>query len=91
MQKKTKVYVGMDVHKDTVMIAVLAEGAREPTVVKRLSRSSQLQTNPNSCRSGSRLTGCLREAARVWMRCSVSRTPNDNGQWGGERHVQQLP
>ena len=49
MQKKTKVYVGMDVHKDTVMIAVLAEGAREPTVVKRLSRSSQLQTNPNSC------------------------------------------
>ena len=37
MQKKTKVYVGMDVHKDTVMIAVLAEGAREPTVVKRLS------------------------------------------------------
>ena len=50
MQKKTKVYVGMDVHKDTVMIAVLAEGAREPTVVKRLSRSSQLQTNPNLAR-----------------------------------------
>ena len=27
----------MDVHKDTVMIAVLPEGAREPTLVKRLS------------------------------------------------------
>ena len=37
MKKKTKVFVGMDVHKDSVMIAVLAEGAREPTLVKRLS------------------------------------------------------
>ncbi len=37
MKKKTKVYVGMDVHKDSVMIAVLPEGAREPTLVKRLS------------------------------------------------------
>ena len=37
MKQKTKVYVGMDVHKDTVMIAVLPEGAREPTLVKRLS------------------------------------------------------
>ena len=37
MQKKTKVYVGMDVHKDTVMMAVLPEGAREPTLVKQLS------------------------------------------------------
>ena len=37
MKTKTKVYVGMDVHKDTVMIAVLPEGAREPTLVKRLS------------------------------------------------------
>ena len=27
----------MDVHKDSVMIAVLPEGVREPTVVKRLS------------------------------------------------------
>ena len=35
--QKTKVYVGMDVHKDTVMVAVLPAGAREPTVVKRLS------------------------------------------------------
>ncbi len=37
MKKKTKVYVGMDVHKDSVMIAVLPEGAREPTLVRRLS------------------------------------------------------
>ncbi len=37
MNEKTKVYVGMDVHKDSVMIAVLPEGAREPTLVRRLS------------------------------------------------------
>ena len=37
MKKRTKVYVGMDVHKDSVMIAVLPEGAREPTLVRRLS------------------------------------------------------
>ena len=35
--KKTKVYVGMDVHKDSVMIAVLPEGVREPTLARRLS------------------------------------------------------
>ena len=37
MKNETKVYVGMDVHQDTVMIAVLPEGAREPTLVKRMS------------------------------------------------------
>ena len=37
MKNETKVYVGMDVHKDTVVIAVLPEGAREPTLVKRMS------------------------------------------------------
>ena len=37
MKSKTKVYVGMDVHKDTVMIAVLPEGLREASLVKRLS------------------------------------------------------
>ena len=31
-----KIYVGMDVHKDSVMMAVLPEGASEPTVVERL-------------------------------------------------------
>ncbi len=37
METKTKVYVGMDVHKDSVMIAVLPEGVREASLVKRLS------------------------------------------------------
>ncbi len=37
MKNKTKVYVGMDVHKDSVMIAVLPERAAAPTLVKRLS------------------------------------------------------
>ncbi len=32
----SKIYVGMDVHKDSVMVAVLPEEAAEPTVVKRL-------------------------------------------------------
>ena len=41
MKNGTKVYVGMDVHKDSVMIAVLPEGAREPTLVKRLSHDPQ--------------------------------------------------
>ena len=36
MAKKSKLYVGMDVHKDTVMVAVLPAEAAEPTVVKRL-------------------------------------------------------
>ena len=37
MKNETTVYVGMDVHKDSVMVSVLPEGAREPTLVKRLS------------------------------------------------------
>ena len=41
MKNETKVYVGMDVHKDTVMVAVLPEGARESTLVKRLSHDPQ--------------------------------------------------
>ena len=36
-KQKTKVYIGMDVHKDSVMVAVLPEGAREATLVKRMS------------------------------------------------------
>ncbi len=32
----SKIHVGMDVHKDTVMIAVLPEAAEEPTVVKQV-------------------------------------------------------
>ena len=37
MTNETKVYIGIDVHKDSVMIAVLPEGARVPTLVKRMS------------------------------------------------------
>ena len=37
MNTKDKVFVGMDVHKDTVVIALLPDDAREPTVVKQLS------------------------------------------------------
>ena len=37
MTEKTKVYVGMDVHKDTVVIAALGEDERDPLLVKRLS------------------------------------------------------
>ena len=39
--KKSKVYVGMDVHKDSVMVAVLPEGVREPTLARRLSHDPQ--------------------------------------------------
>jgi len=31
-----KIHVGMEVHKDTVMIAVLPEGVDTPTIVKQL-------------------------------------------------------
>ena len=37
---KTKVFVGLDVHKDAVTISVLPEGAGEPTVAKQLSARS---------------------------------------------------
>ena len=46
MKKKTKVYVGMDVHKDSVMIAVLPEGAREPTLVHRTELLSRQPGRP---------------------------------------------
>lgn len=36
MLTSRKMYVGMDVHKDTVTVAVLPEGAPVPTVVKQL-------------------------------------------------------
>jgi transposase len=36
MSEKAKIYVGMDVHKDSVMVALLPESSREPTIVKRL-------------------------------------------------------
>lgn len=36
MSEKDKLYVGMDVHKDSVMVAVLPETSPEATLVKRL-------------------------------------------------------
>lgn len=36
MSDKEKIFVGMDVHKDSVVIAVLPADATEPTVEKRL-------------------------------------------------------
>ena len=37
MTEKTKVYVGMDVHKDSVVTAMLREGERDPLLVNQLS------------------------------------------------------
>lgn len=36
-----KIYVAMDVHKDSVMVAVLPESSPEPTVVKRLPNDAR--------------------------------------------------
>ena len=48
MKRKTKVYVGMDMHKDTVTIAVLPEGIQEPTLVKRTSHDPRGLTSGGS-------------------------------------------
>jgi transposase len=37
-----KIHVGMDVHKDTVMMAVLPESAEEPTIVKQLPNDERV-------------------------------------------------
>ena len=62
MKKKTKMYIGMDVHKDSVMIAVLPEGVREPTLVRRLSHELSMGIE-NGTLSGIE-NGTLREGAR---------------------------
>ena len=67
MKNETKVYVGMDVHKDTLMIAVLPEGAREPTMVKRaVARSAG---GPGGCWTASpgrmRFVPATRRAAQA--------------------------
>lgn len=36
-----KIYLGMDVHKDTVMIAVLPDSAEKPTIVKQLANDER--------------------------------------------------
>lgn len=61
MDEKRKLYVGMDVHKDTVMVAVLPEGAPEPTVVKRLpNEASRLRRWLARVSRGGRDPGLLR-------------------------------
>ncbi len=35
------IWIGMDVHKDSVMVAVFADGAREPEVVQPLPNDSR--------------------------------------------------
>ena len=37
----SKIYVGMDVHKDAVMMAVLPEAAEKPTIVKQLANDER--------------------------------------------------
>ena len=82
MDEKSKVYVGMDVHKDTVMVAVLPEGAPEPTVVKRLpneltrlkrwlARISR-QGEIRACYEASGAGYVLERALREWgHRCEI--------------------
>ena len=72
MKNGTKVYVGMDVHKDSVMIAVLPEGAREPTLVKRLSHDPRgirrLLDRLAGARCWSGRSGAGATTARSWPR-----------------------
>ena len=40
-QSKPIIWIGMDVHKDTVMVAVFEDGSREPEVVKQLPNEAR--------------------------------------------------
>ena len=53
MKNETKVYVGMDVHKNTVMVAVLPEGAREPMPVRRAEDRALVKEGTKSSRGRS--------------------------------------
>ena len=79
---KNKLYVGMDVHKDSVMIAVLAEGASEPTVVRRLPNDARKlrrfldrvgrDGEIRSCYEASGAGYVLERAIRSWgYRCEI--------------------
>ena len=37
---ESKMFIGMDVHKDSVVVAVLPERASEPTLVRRLPNAT---------------------------------------------------
>lgn len=41
MSSSSMIWIGMDVHKDSVMVAVYADGAREPEVVQPLPNDSR--------------------------------------------------
>ncbi|WP_420441999.1 IS110 family transposase [Candidatus Palauibacter sp.] len=82
MDERSKVYVGMDVHKDTVMVAVLPEGAPEPTVVKRLPNEPRRlkrwlarvsrQGEIRACYEASGAGYVLERALRDWgHRCEI--------------------
>ena len=78
MDEKRKLYVGMDVHKDTVMVAVLPEGAPEPTMVKRLPNEAARRGGGwRVYRGRGRFGPATRRAARAtcWSgRCGVGDT-----------------
>ena len=54
---ESKMFIGMDVHKDSVVVAVLPERASEPTVVKRL---------PNEARKLRRFFERVAHEGEVW-------------------------
>ena len=82
MEKRDKLYIGMYVHKDTVMVAVLPGGAPEPTVVKRLPNEStrlkrwldriSRQGEIRACYEASGAGYVLERALRSWgYRCEI--------------------
>ncbi len=81
MKQKTKVFVGMDVHKDSVMIAVLPEVVGEPTLVKRLSHDVNGHRKPDT--SGHRKSDTLRSVRR---RERSDRSRADLGSVAGAHH-----
>ena len=47
MKMKDKVYVGMHVHKDSVMVAVLGEGEAGRALNRNVARSKQARLTPS--------------------------------------------
>ncbi len=62
MSKITK-YVGLDVHKDSISIAIAEEGRSEPKFLKRaLDRSDKSTTRDGICRT-------IDQGNRCWGQC----------------------
>ena len=96
MKNETRVYVGMDVHKDSVMIAVLPEEEREPTLVKRLSHDPRGSRRlleclaPGSMRFAPAMRGAgryvqLERMIRSWGHACEIVAPSLIPRWPGER------